>query len=64
MGMTYPWASPKYLLNEMSLEEIFFYYDWARGLIEGKPAGINKNKPNKEKFHKLYPDKIQKGGSN
>lgn len=64
--MMYAWASPQYLLNEMSLEEIFFYFDWGYGLMTGKPAGINKNKPDKEKFQEIYGDKIKtpqkKGG--
>ena len=59
MGMVYPWASPEYLLNKMSLEQILFYYDWAKGLIEGKPAGVNKDKPDRQKFHEEYGDKIK-----
>lgn len=66
MCMTYPFANPEYLLNKMTLEQIFFYFDHAYGILNGKPSGVNKNKPDKEKFHEKYGDKIKtpnkKGG--
>jgi len=60
MGMIYAWASPEYLLNKMSLEEIFFYFDWGTSLLTGKPAGVNKDKPNRKEFYKYYGDKIKR----
>ena len=59
LGHHYSWASPTYLLNEMSIDQIFMYYDYMAEQLTGKPAGENKNKPDREKFHELYGDKIK-----
>ena len=66
--MNFSWASPDYLLDEMTLEQIFMYYDYMVAELTGEPekAGPNKNKPDLDKFHKTYGDKIKtpnrKGG--
>ena len=59
MGMYFAWASPSYLLNEMSLEQILMYYDYLVGELTGKPAGPNKDTPDLQKFHEIYGDKIK-----
>ena len=40
MGQMYAWATPDYLLNGMTLEEVFFYYDQGLKFEEYKAALI------------------------
>ena len=55
MGAMYPWAKPEYLLDHMSLEEVFFYY--GQGLkFEEYKAGLIIHKLNEA----LEPDKGKK----
>lgn len=81
MGCMYAWATPEYLLDYMSLEQIFLYYDnglefeqWKAVIflnevgkaLEGKQELETGSRPDKEKFYKLYGDKIKrppKGGA-
>jgi len=59
--MNFGWASPDYLLNQMSLPTIFMYYDYMVGELTGEPEkhGPEADKPNREKFHEIYGDKIK-----
>lgn len=59
MGMMYAWASPEYLLNKMSIEEIARYYEHGLAILNNKPSGPNKDKPNKKKFRNTYGDRIK-----
>ena len=60
MGMIFSWASPEYMLNKMTIEQIFMYYDHAIGIMTGKPSGPNKDKPNLQGFSDEYGDKIKR----
>jgi hypothetical protein len=66
MGMIYAWASPEYLLEHMTLRQIFYFYDQGISLLSGKPARNSMPQtPDLEGFNKLYGDVIKrppKGG--
>lgn len=57
LGRYYGWASPSYLLNQMTLSQIFMYYDYLGEMITGKPAGDKKHKPDLKKFRKIHGNK-------
>ncbi|MFW5981528.1 MAG: hypothetical protein ACOCRU_03015 [bacterium] len=63
MGMMFSWASPEYLLNKMTLEQIFMYYDHGLGILKGEPSGPNKDKPDLAGFNDAYGDKIKRPNS-
>ena len=66
MGQMYAWATPKYLLDHMSIEEVFYYYDngiefeelKARLLINKLGEAMEDPKKKKEKSPR--PDKPDK----
>lgn len=36
LGHFYPWASPDYVLNKMTLAQVFMYYDSMLEMLDGK----------------------------
>lgn len=76
MGLMYAWATPKYLLDYMTLEEVFFYYEKGADFeelkaellvskiaeaLEGKKnKKKDPEKPDKEKFYQYYGDYIKR----
>jgi hypothetical protein len=62
MGMLYPWASPHHLLENYSLQQIFYYYDYAISYYSGKPPRAFNDKPDIAGFYKHYGDKIKRPG--
>lgn len=58
MGHYYPWASLEYLLDKMSVEEIFIYYD---KMVEAVTGKNNDPDPDIEALKKIYPE-LGRGG--
>lgn len=52
MGMMYAWASPDYMLDAMSLDLIFMYYDYGVEALTGRRA--DNSKLDLEKITKRY----------
>lgn len=76
MGQMYAWATPEYMLDKMTLEEVFFYYEQGINFeeikaelvvaklgeaLEGKKKNKQTNdKPDKQKFYEYYGDSIER----
>jgi len=56
LGHFYPWASPDYLLNRMTPEQVFHYYDMMIWLETGEPPAAYAEQFNKEARWKTYPE--------
>jgi len=54
LGHYYAWASPNYLLDRCSIEQIFLYYEYMVAALTGKP--VNRDRPDLNKLHACYPD--------
>jgi len=60
LGMHFAWASPKYLLNEMSLEEIFMFYNYLVEELTGeKVEDKNNDTPDLKGFRNKYGNRIK-----
>ena len=67
MGQMYPWATPEHLLDRMSLEEVFFYYEqglkfeeYRATLIISKLGEALDDKPKKQAPSPQQSDKPDK----
>lgn len=64
--MMYAWASPDYLLDHMTIEQIFLYYDQGIKLLNGTAKSpIRFTSPDLAGFNRAYGNRIKrpsKGG--
>jgi len=78
--MMYAWATPEYILDLMSMEQVMMYYEKGIKAVElqakvfwsilgqamgnnqqAEPAIIDSDKPDLEKFSKIYGNMIKRG---
>jgi hypothetical protein len=61
LGHYYPWMSLDHILDRMSLDQVFMYYDYMAEAVTGRRAGPEKELPDETSILKAHPELREKG---